>query len=111
MDTGYLSTALSKIGYSHGTRRNDNFNSRYCLIDMSDGLIKEGYFTNTKNIDGSHNQNHSSWIWNEFAGENNYEAKQKLCEYLNNNYHKETFRFATNEELVRVANYQKWRTK
>lgn len=105
-DSGYLSTIMLKVGYSHATRRNMAANSNYCLIDMSDGLIREGYFTNTETSDCD------KWIWNPFAGTTSYEAKTRLCEYLNNNPRKETFRFATNEEVVRVVMCQRgYRTK
>ena len=113
-DSGYLSTIMKKVGWNRGNRRESFITSNiYCLVDMSDGLITEGYFSNTGNIiNGSYETPSEKWIWNEFSGENNYEGKQKLCEYLNNNTHGDTFRFATNEEVVRVVMYQRgYRTK
>lgn len=110
-DSGYLSTIMMKVGYSHGTRRKNAKSSIYCLIDMSDGLVKEGYFSNTKTESGE-SIDSDKWIWNEFAGDNSFEAKNRMCEYLNNNPYKETYRFATNEELVRVVmRQQHYRTK
>lgn len=112
INSGYLSTIMMKVGYTLGTKRINTPNSNiYCLIDMSDGLVKEGYFTNTE-TESKERIDFDKWIWNEFSGKNSYEAKIKLCEYLNNNPHKETFRFATNEEVVRVVMYQReYRTK
>jgi len=110
-DTGYLSTIMMKVGYSNNTRRKNAKSNIYCLIYMSDGLVKEGYFTNTKTESGE-SIDSEKWIWNEFSGDNGFEAKTRLCEYLNNNPYKETYRFATNEEVVRVIMHQRnYRTK
>lgn len=108
MDTGYLSTVLMKIGWTHGTRREHTHSNIYCLIDMSDGMVKEGYFTNTKTETGE-SIDSEQWIWNTFSGTTNHEAKTRLCEYLNNNPYGETYRMATNEEVIRVVAYQKHR--
>jgi hypothetical protein len=106
MDTEYLSTVMMKVGYNLGTRRSDRQNNMYCLVDMSDGLVREGYFTNTKTDEGKAIDT-EKWIWNPFAGTTGYEAKTRLCEYLNDNPHGETYRFATNEEVVRVIMCQR----
>lgn len=108
-DTGYLSTVMYKIGYLQKFREGLP-SSRYVLISVSDGLITEGYFSNTKNEDGS-SADMSKWKWNDFGAETSDQSKQNLCDYLNENYYKETFRFATNEELIRVAAHHKYRTK
>jgi len=110
LDTGYLSTIMKKVGWVQKIRE-DRKDYSYILIDMSDGLITEGYFTGTTNEDGSHNNKHNEWVWNDFSADTSYQSKLNLCEYLNNSPYKETFRFATNEELIRVAAHQKWRTK
>lgn len=109
MDTGFLCTVMKKLCWSNKIRPDMGY-SRYFFIDISDGMATEGYFSNTKNPDGSHNQDLTTWIWNDFSADTSLESKQKICEYLNNNIHGETFRKATNEELIRVAAYQKWRT-
>ena len=111
-DTGFLSTVMSKIGYIHSHRyRGEGVASNiYTLVDMSDGLIYTGYYTNTKDSEGN-KLPIEKWVFNEFSGDSSFEAKQKICDYLNNNPHGETYRFATNEELIRVAAHQKWRTK
>jgi hypothetical protein len=110
-DTGYLSTVMMKIGYRAAVREKE-LSNRYILIDMSDGLTTEGYYTNTGEFtNGRHLNPSEQWIWNPFAGKTSYEAKQKLCDYLNNNPYSKTFRFATNEELIRVAAHQRWKTK
>lgn len=107
-DTSYLSTVMMKVGYLSKYREGSS-SSKYVLVDMSDGLITEGYFTNTRNEDGSGKAIYH-WIWNDFGAESSNESKQNLCTFLNSNYYKETYRFATNEELIRVAAYQKYRT-
>jgi|SRR6187402_46792 len=111
-DTGYLSTVMMKIGYIGGGRdiNREIRGNYYCLIDMSDGRISTGFFK-TKDADGNKIEDSSNWTWISFSDDENYVAKQKLCDYLNNNQHGETYRFATNEELIRVAAHQKWRTK
>ena len=102
--TGYLSTIMYKVGYSQCTRRDEK--ALYCLIAMSDGLVREGYFTNTVSESGE-SIHVDKWIWNKFAGENSFEALTRLCEYLNNGPHKETYRMATVEEVVRVVLHQR----
>ncbi len=109
IDTSYLSTIMMKVGWMHGTRRENAASAIYCLVDMSDGYTKEGYFTNTK-TEGGESIPTEKWIWNPFAGTTGFEAKTRLCEYLNNNPYKETYRKATQEEVVRVILHQKWRT-
>lgn len=84
--TSYLSTIIVKVGYKYsGT----NGNHAVYLIAMSDGLI-----------------------YNEFESSNSSpdEAKQKLCDYLNDEKNDE-YRFATQEEMVRIVLYQssRWR--
>lgn len=107
-NTGYLSTIMYKIGYSLCTRRDEK--AIVSLIAMSDGLITEGYFTNTETAPGQPCDT-DKWIWNKFAGDNNFEAKSRLCEYLNNGPHKKTYRKATIEEVVRVVlNQRNYRT-
>jgi hypothetical protein len=104
-NTGYLGTMLQKVGWTQQVRREGRTGNQYILIDMSDGLITEGYFTN------SDNEDHSKWIWNTFDAEKAAESKQKICDYLNNNPYGETYRYATHEEIVRVALHQAHRTR
>lgn len=108
-DTGYLSTVMFKVGYIHGGRdlKRDNLS---CLISMSDGMIKTGYFI-TVDENGKQIEDSVNWKWVSFTETTVEGAKSMLCEYLNNNPYGETFRFATNEEVVRVALYQKSRTR
>lgn len=109
VDTSYLSTVMMKVGWTQKLRDGKGPYS-YVLVDMSDGLIHEGYFLGTVKEDGSHENDHTKWKWIDFSAETSFESKEKLCEYLNNNPHKETYRMATNEELIRVAAYSKHRT-
>lgn len=108
-DTSYLTTVMMKIGWTQKLRDNKGPYSNV-LVEMSDGLIHEGYFLGTVKENGSHENDHSKWVWVNFSAETSYESKQKFCEYLNNNPHKQTYRMATNEELIRVAAYSKRRT-
>jgi hypothetical protein len=107
VDAGYLSTMMMKIGWGHASGRKEIV-SPYYLIDMSDGMIVAGVFSGiTKSDNGS--MNFDNAVWNPFEAEKGRDAKQKLCDYLNNNPHGETFRRATQEEVVRVILYQKSR--
>ncbi len=110
LDTGYLSTVTQKVGYSNYSRSFKNSeSSRYFLIDITDGAVQTGYYiTSDKN---GVQLEVKDWEFVEFSAKTSEEAKYKLCEYLNNNPHGETFRFLTHEELVRISLNQKWRTK
>ncbi len=107
--SGYLSTVMFKIGYIKEAIPKKH---TCCLIYMSDGLIMTGYYSNTRTKEGEPIHDVSKWIRNDFSGEYADEAKEKLCEYLNNNPYGDTYRFATNEEVVRVIMHQRdYRTK
>lgn len=92
LNTGYLSTILYKVGYIHLREK-----AIVTKISMSDGLTQTGYYIENEFI--------------EFSDTTLNGAKQKFVDYLNNNPYADTYRFATNEELLRVVNYQRWRTK
>lgn len=94
-DTGFLSTIMYKVGYQHGHGPSNPSTS--CLISMSDGWVSSGYF------DKHSSENSQDW---EFLP---WITKQQLCDYFNNNPHGEEYRFATQEEVVRVIMYQKYR--
>lgn len=97
-DTGYLSTIMYKVGYMHNNNlvQHGEYNN-YCLISMSDGWTRDGYFE--KN--GS--ENTRDWTYKAYIDKNVF------VEYLNTR--NETYRFATQEEVVRVVMYQssRWR--
>src|SRR5687768_10153887 len=82
-DTGYLSTVMFKVGYIHGGRdlKRDNLS---CLISMSDGMIKTGYFI-TVDENGKQIEDSVNWKWVSFTETTVEGAKSMLCEYLNNN--------------------------
>jgi len=109
-DTSFLTTIMKKVGYclGHGCVDPPDGNIM-TLVDMSDGLTKLGYFDQRN--DPTYNDNprtidSSTWIWVPFSN------KQVLCDYLNNpDLCRQEYRFATNEELVRVANGTKHRTR
>lgn len=87
--TSTLYCSLVKVGYCYS----DTANFRVCLIDMSDGHVVTG------NVD----ENYKKTLWESRI--NGAEAKQLLCDYLNDeNTHEH--RFATQEEVMRVILYQ-----
>lgn len=98
VDTGFLSTVMFKVGYQHTSNliQHGEYDN-YCLIDMSDGWTRDGYFE--KN--GSNNP--SDWTYRAYVD------IQSLVNWLNEN--KEPYRFATQEEVVRVVMRQvsRWR--
>jgi hypothetical protein len=75
----------------------------YTLIDMSDGMTIIGNYTSKE----SKSNNYEKIIW---QGENGY-GKQLLVDWLNNPELSQEYRFATQEEVVRVVLYQssRWR--
>lgn len=96
IDTSYLASVLFKVGYSHGHTeegRNPNSNSTL-LISMADGWTQNGHF---KGSDPK--QVFVEW-----------KSIKDLCDHLNDRNTQE-MRFATHEEIVRVALYQKARCK
>ena len=106
-DTGFLSTIMKKVGYCIGQGpENGNIMT---LINMSDGKTSLGYFDQRKDPEYKKNPrtcNTHLWEWVQFNGD------QVLCDYLNNpDLCQQEYRFATQEEVVRVVMYQKsrWR--
>jgi hypothetical protein len=106
-DSGYLSTVMMKVAYSH-KRTKDFKDYRYFFVDMSDGLVNEGYYENSRDANGKMTDI-STWKWVGFDADTSLEAKQNLCNYLNDNPYGETYRKATQEEVIRVVLNQKWR--
>lgn len=107
VDAGYLSTMMMKVGWGHASDREEII-TPYYLVDMSDGMVVAGFFSGiTKRENGS--LNFDNKVWNPFEAEKGRDAKQKLCDYLNENPHGNTFRRATQEEVIRVILYQKHR--
>lgn len=98
VDTGFLSTIMFKIGYQHTRNliQHGEYNN-YCIIAMSDGWTKDGWF------DKNGSENTKDWTYKAFID------KQVLVDWLNSN--NESYRFATQEEVVRVVMYQsdRWR--
>lgn len=112
-DAGYMSTVMCKVGWITPNAKLfvdcPESGNVYTLTDMSDGMTRCGYF-DTRN-DPDHGKNpmrcHTeTWIWNQFN------SIQSLVDYLNNpELCKNEYRFATQEEVVRVVLYQKSRWK
>lgn len=111
VDTGFLSTIMKKVGYCLGQGCSDvpERGNIMTLVDMSDGLTSLGYFDQRKDPEYRKNPrtcNTHLWKWVQFNG------TQSLCDYLNNpDLCEQEYRFATQEEVTRVALYQKsrWR--
>ena len=110
---GFMSTIMIKVGYcrGQGCLNPPQTGNIITLVDMSDGCTSLGYFDTRKDT-GYHqvpkmtnSEGISKWVWIPFNG---YQA---LCDYLNNPDFSQEYRFATQEEVVRVVMYQKsrWR--
>lgn len=108
-DSGFLSTVLRKVGWLSTVNAFGRRHQRYCLIDESDGLTIDGYLK-FKDNDGTVLPEDKR-VWIPFEGKTNLEGLQILIDYLNNPHLSQEHRFATHEELIRVANYNKNRTK
>lgn len=102
-DTGYLSTIIKKVGYIINNENIGNGEQIYTLTNMSDGLTMIGNYTSKE----PKTNNWERIIW---QGENGL-GKQLLCNWLNNPELSQEYRFATQEEIVRVVLYQssRWR--
>jgi hypothetical protein len=99
-DSGFLSTIMYKVGYSHGNgfKHRPDEGHIVCKVSMADGWVDNGHF----NKNGSTDPEQWNYIqWN---------GKQDFCDWLNITSRDE-YRFATQEEVVRVVMYQssRWR--
>ena len=110
----FMSTIMKKVGWIMADKRdfvNPPEYNIYTLVDMSDGMTTIGFFDTTKDPEHGKNPRNTTseslktWVWNRF------DSIQILCDYLNNPEHSQEYRFATQEEIVRVVMYQKsrWR--
>lgn len=107
-DTGYMETLMVKVGFTNSARAlADSGRRPLCLVDMSDGLTRLGYFDTTADPEYKTNgkANTDLWVWHDF---DDFPA---LCEYLNNPAHCEEYRFATHEEVMRVVLGQRGRCR
>jgi hypothetical protein len=109
-DTSSLQSNMYKIGYINNHRLKEDMSNQYLIISMTDGWSMPGYHISIDE-EGNKIEDSAKWEFISFSGNDNIEAKQKICEFLNNNIYKSTYRFATNEELIRVAAQQKLRTR
>jgi hypothetical protein len=91
-DSAALSTLTYKVGYQYRGARGK---PALYLISMADGWIQDGY------KDGD------DWVY--FEGDNMKEADKALVKYLNGK--SQEFRFATQDEIIRVVRCQvtRWR--
>lgn len=107
-DAGYLSTIMFKVGYVVNNLEIGNGNQIACLIAMSDGMVSMYNYTSKHPEENDYEK--TLWQGNR---ENNepYDSKQKLVDWLNNQELSDEYRFATQEEVVRVVLYQrsKWK--
>lgn len=90
--TPLLSTIMVKVGYMHSNEPN-NLTYIRTLVSMSDGCISYGVH---EEADGKF------YRWN---------SEKELVDYLNDNSYCESYRFATQQEVMRVVEYQqaRWR--
>lgn len=106
-DTGFLSTIMYKVGWIVDSCNIGNGEQIYALIAMSDGMIIfSNYTSRPAAVD-----NYNKVIWQR-DDENDVDGgKRKLVEWLNNEKLSAEYRFATQEEVVRVVMYQssRWR--
>ena len=104
-NTGYLSTIMYKVGYHTNNLEIGNGEQLVCLVSMSDGYVDFYHYPNAgRGIRGA-----DEWekvIW-QATGEKT--GWQVLADFLTTGT--EEFRFATQEELVRVVMYQSSRWK
>ncbi len=100
-NAGHLSTILYKVGWNVGMSYTEEIKDQigarnvYSLIAMSDGMILDGYYVKEE----------GNRIKHVFI------SKEKLVDYLNNPDLTQEYRFATTEEVVRVAMYQTTRCR
>jgi hypothetical protein len=99
--TSYLSTIMYKVGYiTNIWGLGKDLSNVYTLVAMSDGNVRLGY------------KDKKTKEWVLFQGEEDgVKGTQVLVDYLNNPELSQEYRFATQEEVVRVVMYQKsrWR--
>jgi len=100
-DAGYLTTIVYKVGYVH---RIEDFGQCRTLTSMADGWTQMNHFI--KEEDG----NLRRVFWASPKGAPAKAGRQKFVDHLNNDKGSE-YRFATQEEVVRVVMSQNWRWK
>ena len=103
INTSYLSTIMYKVGYITNNDNIGNGNQLICLTSMADGWTRYCHYAG-KMPDGSTDFD-SKVYWNR-SGEG---QKNIFVDYLNNN--PQEYRFATQEEVVRVVLSQSHRWK
>ena len=99
-DTGYLTTITYKVGYLH---RIKGFGQCRTLASMADGWTQVSHFIKT--IGGTTNE----IFWASPKGAPAKEGRQIFVNHLNEG--ESEYRFATQEEIVRVVMSQNWRWK
>ena len=104
-DTGYLSTIMYKIGYSHG---NKTEGQSTLLISMSDGWTQDGHFVkDPKDPKNSDKWEYVKWVSDKKGTKQG--GRDLFVDHLNND--ETEYRFATREEIVRCVMHQHWRVK
>ena len=107
-DAGYLSTIMYKVGWLTNNYDIGNGQQIYALIAMSDGMIQ---ISNYKEVNPSNSNNWDKNIWQSDNIEDIDGGKRKMVDWLNNPELSCEYRFATQEEVVRVVLNQssRWR--
>ncbi len=107
-DTGYLSTIMYKVGYDHNNLEIGTGQQITLLISMADGWTRSFHYHKDSKDTPIDYDNKVIWQGEEI-GDNG--GKRKFVDYLNNPILSQEYRFATQEEVVRVVMYQssRWR--
>lgn len=105
-DTSYLSTIMYKVGYITNNFNIGNGEQLITLVSMADGWTRFHHYTE-KEPDGS-TKFDSKIIWQKDK-DDKFGGKRKFVQYLNDENLSQEYRFATQEEVVRVVMSQSWR--
>lgn len=96
-DTGYLATMLYKVGWGVAYEKEDGSSCYYlALVSMTDGMVTNRYKPS------------ASEDWTFITGSAGITAFDVFADFLNTGM--EEYRFATQEEVVRVILYQTSKT-
>ncbi len=106
-DTGYLSTIMYKVVWLTNNFDLGNGEQVYGFAAMSDGMLKISNYTAKE----PKTNDYEKVIWQRDGEHDPDGGKRKMVEWLNNEELSPEYRFATQEEVVRVVMYQKsrWR--
>lgn len=111
IDTGYLSTIMYKVGYINNIEKIGNGKQLTCLVSMADGWIRFCHYI-TKDAQGNEIEDSSIWkvvYWQGRLDSDPVTKRDSFIDYLNKEDHE--YRFASQEEVIRVILSQSHRCK